>query len=647
MVLKMMRTWPLVAFLAVLGCRGESAREGGDRDPRGDGRAVIVSPQSILLAVGSSVSLATYVVGTDGRTESGRSVTWASTDTSIASVDGSGTVRGLAVGEGVRVIATSEGHAGHAVVRVAPLARDTVVASIKIAPPLATLILGSAGQLAARAFNAQGFEIPGKQPRWTSVDSTAARIDDRGLVRAVKVGGPVAITVTIDGASSSASIIIVPRPSGASIVVDASRTYQVMTGWESLSGLGQQDCDTVGYRRYSEQVFDRAVHEVGINRLRLPLRSGMENPVDYFDQFQAGRLTYDQWKPTWFRPVNDDADPQQLNPGGMQWSWFDSNVDDVLLPLQKRLRSRGESLWVNLAYTDFPGPGATRLHRDAPEEYAEIVLATFQHLRQKYGLTPDSFELMIEPDGAQWTAQQIGASAVAVQRRLAKHGFRPQYVGPSGKNPASTMEYFDAMMRVPGAGSVLQEVSYHRYGIEPGTLSALAKGAEARGMRTAMLEHIGSGYEDLHEDLIVGNASAWQQFGMAGCGNRDVGATYFPVYGAAVGQTNPVVTTGSRTRFLREYFLYVRLGAVRIRATTGNADFSPVAFRNVDGKHVVVVKATRGGRFIIRGLAPGTYGIEYTTANEYAKWLPDIVVTAGGTATAEIPLAGAIVIHAR
>ncbi|MCH8827936.1 MAG: carboxypeptidase regulatory-like domain-containing protein, partial [Chloroflexi bacterium] len=175
------------------------------------------------------------------------------------------------------------------------------------------------------------------------------------------------------------------------------------------------------------------------------------------------------------------------------------------------------------------------------------------------------------------------------------------------------IDYFDDMIGVPGVSGLLTEISYHRYrGTSAANAQKLADRAAEHGLRTAMLEHIGADYHELHEDLTVGNISSWQQFTLA-FPSSDNGAHYF-IIGNPTG-ASPTVSYGDRTRYLRQYFKYIRAGAQRIEATRTDG-FSPAAFVNADGGYVVVVKADRAGEFTLRGLPPGRYGISYTTESE-------------------------------
>ena len=76
--------------------------------------------------------------------------------------------------------------------------------------------------------------------------------------------------------------------------------------------------------------------------------------------------------------------------------------------------------------------------------------------------------------------------------------------------------------------------------------------------------------------------------------------------------TDPTIDINTRSKYSRQYFKYVRSGALRIGASSDDAAFEPLGFINRDGQHVVVVKTTRGDDLTVNGLAAGTYGISYT-----------------------------------
>jgi hypothetical protein len=104
---------------------------------------------------------------------------------------------------------------------------------------------------------------------------------------------------------------------------------------------------------------------------------------------------------------------------------------------------------------------------------------------------------------------------------------------------------------------------------------------------------------------------------------------------------------GSRTKLLRQYFKFIRPGAVRFRALSNVSRLEPLGFTNKNGKVVAVVKANGPGAFALDALPDGAYGIKYTTASQYNVDLPDQSVCGGQLLTAQIPAAGVITIYGK
>jgi len=59
-------------------------------------------------------------------------------------------------------------------------------------------------------------------------------------------------------------------------------------------------------------------------------------------------------------------------------------------------------------------------------------LAILQHLKAKYGIVPDLWEMIVEPDNTdRWDGEAMGRRMVATARRLRKAGFPIRFVAPS------------------------------------------------------------------------------------------------------------------------------------------------------------------------------------------------------------------------
>lgn len=440
----------------------------------------------------------------------------------------------------------------------------------------------------------------------------------------------------------------------ATITIDPNTSFQTIVGWEAVAQVGQiAEVGTVSNRsnvnpafaNYKNQLFDSAVNDLGLNRIRLELRSGLENTVDYSERYTNGQINYNDWKARRYDIINDNNDPQVINPNGFKFYELDFNIENVIIPIRQRLAARGEKLYLNLNYVDFAE--TTFEHRNTPEEFAEFLLATFLHLRDKYGFTPDAIEMILEPDNTQWRGTQIGNCMVAAGNRLRANGFNPDFVAPSCTSMFNSLTYFDQMIQVPDVTQFVSEVSYHRYA---GANTAALQGFASRGAQykidTSQLEFIGATQHDLHEDLTIANNSSWQQFALAfPLGGSDDGSAYYDVNDS--NPNNPSLTMGSRTKMLRQYFRFIRSGAIRIKASSSSGTFDPAAFVNTDGKFVVVVKTFAGGNLTLQGLPAGTYGVKYTTSGQYNIDAADISINAGQALTTSIPGDGVITIYGK
>jgi hypothetical protein len=358
----------------------------------------------------------------------------------------------------------------------------------------------------------------------------------------------------------------------------------------------------------------------------------------------ASNVTSD-WFPYRYESINDNNDPFVANPAGFQFTELSYNSDSVIQPLRAALQQRGEALHVTLTYVDFKAYAWEQSSN--PEEYAELILAAFRHLQTRHGWVPDAVEVILEPDNTQnWTPEVIGRALVATGDRLKAAGFRPAFIAPGTTSMSAAVEFFDRMVSVPRVLEYLTEISYHRYrGVSASALAAIAARAKQYGLRTAMLEHIGADYNTLHEDIRDGQNSAWQQYTLASCFPGDDGGKYYVINTS--NPQSPVITLGQRAQFFRQYFLYVRAGAVRIGAASSDARFDPLAFRNANGKLVIVSKVSAAASVLVGGLRPGTYGITYTSGTQALVSLPDGVVSQSGTLQLQMPVGGVITVYQR
>lgn len=427
-----------------------------------------------------------------------------------------------------------------------------------------------------------------------------------------------------------------PVGSIPTITVDPDRRYQTMQGWEGTMYIGDPQSESL-VSSYQDELFDRVVGELGLDRIRLSIRSGAQNTVDWFGLWQKNQIPYEEW-----RARRYEIQPQRV----YHFTELDFWVEHSVEPFRQRLLARGERLYVNLSYVSFEKqvPDPVYHHWDHPEAYGAFMAAAFRHLDQKYGWTPDAIEVILEPDNvAGWTGRRIGEAIVAAGDSLHAAGYHPEFIAPSTTSMQQGILYFDEMIQVPRVLSYLKEFSYHRYrGVSISNLEAIQQRAARHGLRTAMLEHIGSGYEDLHEDLEVGWNSAWQLFGIASPENPDGRGKYYYI---AVGPAGVTIVETEPTKFLKLYFRYVRRGAVRVGATSSEEGLDPLVFQNTDGSFVVVVKAEEGASFSVGGLPPGSYRARYSTEDENDADGGSYEVPVGGLVDTRIPASGVLTIY--
>jgi hypothetical protein len=415
------------------------------------------------------------------------------------------------------------------------------------------------------------------------------------------------------------------------VTVDAGTRHQTIVGWEAVPRMWEYDKINNrfdgSWMPMSDKIFDALVNDVGINRLRLELRSGSENPVDYWGQFERGEISYKEMKNHFYHRINDNSDPMVAAPGGFQFSFLDFQVEHIVLPIKKRLEARGEKLYLNLNVVDFKGgEGLSNFSlANSPRDYGELISQAFQHLETRWGLRPDALEIVLEPENTVgWDGKAVGAAAVNAINRLEATGPVPDIILPSNLNAKNAVPFFTQALSVPGLRKYASAISFHLYrGNGDSVIRDIAATAEKYGVRAEMLEYTKGTDAELFRDLTVGNVTAWNLFSIIG--PRDPESTQpglsVLLYGdAATGR----VGLSHQGRVLAPVFHAVRRGAVRIDAISDADAVGTAAFVNPDGGMVVALRVPdqKPEDVALSGLAEGRYML--TLAN----WLvPEPVVT--------------------
>jgi len=167
--------------------------------------SVAVSPTSATLIIGQTVQLGAQPRDASGRSLAGRTVTWSTNRSDIATVTSTGIVAAVSSGTAT-ITASSDGRTGTATMVVQPPS----VTRLGVTPATASVEEGGALRLSATAYDSRGKVIPGTQVRWTSSDTRIAVVDNTGRVLGVRRGSAT-ITATSGGKSATASVRVKRR----------------------------------------------------------------------------------------------------------------------------------------------------------------------------------------------------------------------------------------------------------------------------------------------------------------------------------------------------------------------------------------------------------------------------------------------------
>ena len=184
--------------------------------------SVSVSPASATVLPTQTVQLTATTLDSTGTVLTGRTVTWSSSSTGVATVNGSGLVTGVAVGS-TTVTAASEGRSASSSVTVTTVP----VASVTVTPASGSLYVGQTVQLTATPKDSAGNPLTGRVIAWSSDNTTVATVSTSGLVTG-KGAGSATITAATGGKSGTSTITAAIVPVASVVVSPASAS--VATG---------------------------------------------------------------------------------------------------------------------------------------------------------------------------------------------------------------------------------------------------------------------------------------------------------------------------------------------------------------------------------------------------------------------------------
>lgn len=173
-----------------------------------DAASTEITPAATSLELGDSTQLGAVAKDAGGVVLPGRPIAWTSLNGAVASVSGSGLVRGLGIGS-VGIVATASGAGGSpvsdtAIVTVVPRPVD----SVEVVPNRASLLVGEQQQLSATMRDRFGNVLTGRTVTWSSSDANIASIDaNTGLVTS-GASGTATITALSEGITGTGDVLV-------------------------------------------------------------------------------------------------------------------------------------------------------------------------------------------------------------------------------------------------------------------------------------------------------------------------------------------------------------------------------------------------------------------------------------------------------
>src|ERR1041385_146747 len=182
--------------------------------------SIVVTPAADTVPMGLNTPLTATPKDSAGNPVS-VTVTWLSSNTAIATVDGSGLVTGVAAGSAT-ITASAGGQSATSAITVIP---DPVV-TVAVSPASANVATGQAVQLTASPQDANAYTLTGRTVTWASSNTSVASVSTSGLVTGVGAGSAT-ISATSENVKGTAAITVTTVAVASVSVTPSSATLQI------------------------------------------------------------------------------------------------------------------------------------------------------------------------------------------------------------------------------------------------------------------------------------------------------------------------------------------------------------------------------------------------------------------------------------
>lgn len=171
-------------------------------------QSTILTPASASIAAGQTQLLLASGRYSDGASEQlTTGLAWASSDTEVVTVDGSGVARGIASGSAtITATHVATGLSGSAALTVTP----AVLQAVTVSPDAPTIVVGLNQRFTATGHYSDGESVPlSSGVTWSSSNADVATIDGSGLAHAFATGSvDITATSTASGISGHGALTI-------------------------------------------------------------------------------------------------------------------------------------------------------------------------------------------------------------------------------------------------------------------------------------------------------------------------------------------------------------------------------------------------------------------------------------------------------
>ena len=409
--------------------------------------------------------------------------------------------------------------------------------------------------------------------------------------------------------------------SAATVNIDTNITYQ------TIEGLGGGE----GWLFPPSYLYPEIFDNLGLSILRFRMFPYTEQRFDEANEFRD----------------NDNNDPFTID-----WSNVDFNSFQYIVPLLNAIKIRGGKLngvifnppaW--MLDTQAVETGGSHLLPGYEDELVEFIIIWLLAVKNNYNIDVDYVSIQNEPNSGccflGYSSTQIRDIIKLLGRRLTQAGLNTKIISPDVSNLASfNSGWAETICNDPVASGYVGRLSTHTYNQDFWNPDAAINNlitarniANNCGKELWIDEYcndqsnIGGWAEapvltqHLHNALVYGNVTSWSTYEIY----KDPSGKALSLYDYN-GKLTP------KFYALKQYFHWIRPGAIRIEASSNNSDILVSSFKHPTDNTLTIVTINRENvaenvKFNLNSVNLLTLNAYRTSANENSASLGEVDVT--------------------